>query len=460
MSTNIGVIGAGAAAVGFLDALSRTDGPPATVTVFEPSPHLWRGRAYQPDLDAVRVNAPPVIMSARHGDPEHYARWLGDRAADHLDTRFGQPIVPRALYGSYLEDTAEAALKALRAAGWRTRIVRARVTGLSGNALTTDDGEQHAIDRAALCIGGGTPRDHYGLGGAPGFVRDPYPLASTLDQIGLDRDVAIVGSGLTAVDIAVSLAARGHQGHIAFLSREGVLPAVWQRPFRFEPRHLDTIGDEPVTLDGLRALLDAELADLGQDLSELTSEIAAVRDEDPIARLRRQLAQTDAPGLGRRVLQQAAHTLGPRAWRLLPAHERDLLRGTYFRAVASLASPMVPGNAATLLDLFDSGQATMVAGVQKIEPGFRITADRDTTADVVVNAVNPPPHSIPQGAEPLVSALLDAGASLHDSGGLVTGPDHPIIGDLAGGGFFLTTSIPGLAARGHTVATSLRGSST
>jgi hypothetical protein len=86
----------------------------------------------------------------------------------------------------------------------------------------------------------------------------------------------------------------------------------------------------------------------------------------------------------------------------------------------------------------------------------------------VVNAVNPPPHAIPRTAEPLVTALLAAGAALDPDGGLRTDPStgrlllggRPdprvhVVGDLAGGGTFVTTGIPGVAALAHLAATSL-----
>ncbi|NUW46873.1 FAD/NAD(P)-binding protein [Nonomuraea rhodomycinica] len=474
----IAIVGAGAAAVGLLDALATSEAEigAGEVTVFEPSAHLWRGRPYGPDLDSVLVNAPPAIMSIRHPDPGHYAAWLGpERAAAHLDDLLGQPLVPRALFGAYLADTAEAALAALRERGWRTRVAAARVVAAarSGDGLRltlrTEDGHDHPADRVALCVGGGTPRDHYGLGGAPGFVGDPYPLASTLGQVPATADVAVIGSGLTAVDVVVSLAARGHAGRITLVSRSGMLPHVWQRPLGHRPVHVTVERVEAlcrehggVTLDGLAGLLRAELAEVGEDFARFAAELLAAGSEEPVGRLRRQLAAVDDPRIGRRVLQETAHTVGPYAWRLLPEPDRERLRG-HFRLATSAASPMVPVNAAALLRLFECGQLTMVAGVRKIEAvegGFRVSGDDgDLDAGVVVNAVNPPPRALPRAAQPLVTCLLADGlAALHPSGGLVPAdPRLHVVGDLAGGGPFITSGIPGVAAAGARTVRGLLG---
>ncbi|MGP3932030.1 FAD/NAD(P)-binding protein [Nonomuraea sp. KM88] len=463
----IAIIGAGAATVGLLDALAVSGTGMGEVTVFELSAYLWRGRPYGPDLDSVLVNAPPAIMSIRHQDSGHYASWLGpERAAAHRDDLLGQPLVPRALYGAYLADTAEAGLAALRERGWRTRVVAARVVAVARSgeglrlALRTEDGHDHPADRVVVCVGGGTPQDHYGLGGAPGFVGDPYPLAYTLGHVPAAADVAVIGSGLTAVDVVVSLAARGHAGRIALVSRSGMLPHVWQRPLGHRPVHLtvervNALCREHgcVTLDDLAGLLRAELAGTGEDFADFTAELLAAGSEEPVRRLRRQLAAVDDPRIGRRVLQETAHTVGPYAWRLLPGPDRERLR-RHVRLATSTASPMVPVNAAALLRLFESGQLTMMAGVRKIEAakgGFRVRGDGgDLNADVAVNAVNPPPQAVPRAAEPLVTSLLTDGlAALHPSGGLVPAdPRLNVVGDLTGGGPFITSGIPGVAAAG------------
>ncbi|AQZ70022.1 hypothetical protein BKM31_00930 [[Actinomadura] parvosata subsp. kistnae] len=491
---HIAIIGAGAAAAGLLDALAVGEAEGEEITVFEPGPSLWRGRPYGPDLDSVLVNAPPAIMSIRASDTRHYAGWLGEeRAAAHLDDLLGHPLVPRALYGEYLSDTAEAALARLRERGWRTRVVASQVVGVTSAApgsvpgampearpggvasadggsrlsVRTADGHEYPAGQVVVCVGAGTPQDHYGLAGAPGFAGDPYPLAATLDGVPGGADVAVIGSGLTAVDVVVSLAARGHTGRIVLVSRTGMLPAVWQRPLGHQRRHLTAERVEAlrrergaVTLDDLAALLRAELDDAGEEYARFTGELLSSVSEPPAERLRRQLAAVGDPAIARRVLQEAAHQVGPLAWRLLPEPDRERLR-RHARLAISVASPMVPVNAVTLLRLFDAGQLGVVAGVRKIEAvegGFRVRGDGgDVDVDVAINAVNPPPQAVPGAAEPLVTTLLEGGlAELHPSGGLVPrdGRLH-VLGDLAGGGSFITSSIPGLAAQATRIAAAL-----
>jgi uncharacterized NAD(P)/FAD-binding protein YdhS len=454
--TEIGIIGAGAATVALLDSLTRTGARPGGITVFDGAPTLWRGRPYQPDLDAVRVNVPPARMSIRATDTTHHARWLAARqdTARFQDERLGQPLPPRWVYGEYLADTALTAIDALRAAGWRVDVVNAHVTGYAGNELHTEVGDRVRVDRAVLAVGGGSPHDHYGLSGTAGFVREPYPLANTLTEVPPDAHVAVIGSGLTAVDVVAALAARGHRGPISLLSRSGMLPFVQQRPTELSLRRLTVDRLAPgLTFEKLVEWMRAEL---GADYDDFAAELATAPTADW---LRDQLAAVDSPNLGRRTLLLAIRTVGPAAWPLLPERERKWLRDNHFRLINNLSSPMVPHNAAILSGLLDSGQVRLAPGVRKIEATTRgFTVDTGWDADAVVNAVNPPPYAIPAEAAGLVSTLLAEGVVEPGTlGGLRAVPagGWHVLGNLAADSMPIATSPPGLAMEAERLARTL-----
>lgn len=455
---DIGIIGAGAAGVSLLDALAQQAdrANPGSIVVLEGAPSLWRGRAYQPDLEAVRVNAPPQLMSARFQDPEHYQRWLAGRDG-YVDPLLGVPIVPRTVYGDYLEATAEEAVSRLREHGWRVTVLRDWATGAF--PLRTAGGATCSVDEVVLSVGGGRPIDHYGLAGSPGFVQDPYPLATTLAGIDKDSHVAVIGSGLTAVDIVVALTATGHTGPITLLSRRGVLPEVQQRPVQVEFRHLrrETL---PSTFSGLVSLLEAELAEYGQKLAPLADEVLA--RENPVDRLRRQLSEVDGPHLGRRMLTAAIHMLGTAAWQRLLPGDREFLYADHFRTINSLASPMVPVNADIVLRSIDSGHLKLVSDLHQIKPstnGFLITAAETLHADVVLNAINAPVHAIPGETEALAKSLLTAGTiTLPPGGGVSPLSDHVhLLGGITAGASFVTPSLMTVASGADRIAGRLLG---
>ncbi len=489
----IGVIGGGPSAVCLLDALAhQQDLLAGNLTIFDGGRRLWRGRPYQPDLGTMRVNAIPQDMSVRAGDDDHLAEWLAarrlfvDTETSLLDPISGAPFIPRAMFGEYLEQSARAALVTLAERGWRVELNRRMVhraeSTRHGLALRTADGEDHEVDYAVLAIGAGRPADLYGLAGFAGFVRDPYPAAETLATIRREDDLAVIGSGLTGVDVALALAARGHTGMIRMHSRQAVLPAVRQRPTRFTPRHVTPARFRAMAASGgslpltdLITMIDDELAAAGEDIDAVRTEIDAARREEPTHRLRRQLGAVNASGGTLRLLQQIMPDVGPDVWPLLSEHDKDRLLADHNRAFMSLCCPMPPASAAALLRLLDSGQLELVGGLERIEPGdggfVASTARGEHRAAVVVNAVNGRLGGVTDLAAPMLASLVDAGlAEPHPRGGfhleratsrltVDARPDRRLyaLGDLAMGSLFFTFGIQSLVDRAVDIVTSIQG---
>ncbi|WP_081915582.1 FAD/NAD(P)-binding protein [Saccharothrix sp. NRRL B-16314] len=486
----IGIVGGGASTVCLLDALARSDVGGGAITVFDPSPHLWRGRPYQRDVTAVRVNIAPEGMTIRSGDKAHFTRWLAARYPkaqgenDYMDPLCGIKFIPRAMYGEYLEDSARDALVHLAESGWRVSVVRKQVvsadTSDDGVILTTDDGDVSVVDRVVLCTGRGAPPDDYGLKGTPGYVVDPYPLAKTLGQVDPDQDVAVLGSGLTGVDVVLALAAKGHRGRVHMLSRSGVLPTVRQTPLSHQLVHFrpDELRDaalrgETLGLDRLVEMMRAELISAGENPATVLAELDSLDREDPTTRLRRHLAAVDSPDRALRILQYAVPATGPDVWTLLSEEDKSGLIRRHYRAMMSICCPMTAAAAQKLVGLVDRGQLEIVPGVRQVAvagEGFTFTvAERTTAVDVVINAVNPAVRSTSAMAKPLVDGLVGAGlAQAHPRGGVhveratsrltVDGvPDHRFhaLGDLAGGSLFFTFGMPSLVDRARDIVDDL-----
>ncbi len=488
---SIGVVGGGASAVCLIDALARAQGEPGSITVFEPSANLWRGRAYQTDTETLKVNATPDDMSVRAGDDHHFERWLETRdrivgVREGVDRWSGARFAPRTVYGEYLEQSAYAALGDLRRQGWQVHLVGEGVTSATRLTdrvlLRTGAGRARAFDYVVLCVGGDSPKDVYGLAGSPGFIADPYPITDTLREIERDDHVAIIGSGLTSVDIILSLAAQGHQGKISLLSRRGVLPGVRQKPVPFELRHftperINSLVEQrrELTIDDISSVMRAEFRDSGADLDEVISEIIRVDLEDPLDRLRRQIDEVDSPHMGLRILQRAVPETGPDVWPYLREEEKVQVLRAHYRTIMSLCCPMPPGSAGVLLELVEEGQLDIHPGLQDITPGedggFDIlTAIGDTfTADKVISAVNASEGKIPTSALPLVTTLMRSGAaSRHPHGGLhlaratsrltVNGRPDPRLyglGNIAAGSLFFTFGVPSLVDRSVDIVASI-----
>jgi uncharacterized NAD(P)/FAD-binding protein YdhS len=202
---------------------------PARVVLFEKSARPARGVAYGTPCDQHLLNVPAGFMSALPDEPSHFLDWL--RARDpsaHHGT-----FAPRRVYGDYLEQLlrAETGGTTRRIEVVHEEVVDAEVgESTSPVRLTTCSGECFVADRVVLALGHPAPAEPEGLalrGKCGGYIADPWS-ACALDQLSADDAIALVGTGLTAVDLIVEAHSRGHRGTIFAISRHGLLPCRHQ----------------------------------------------------------------------------------------------------------------------------------------------------------------------------------------------------------------------------------------
>lgn len=222
MIEHVAIIGAGFS--GTLQAINllRHDGPRATL--IERGPVAGTGLAYGAAHPGHLLNVRASNMSAFPDEPDHFVRWLTARGVADAASAF----VPRLTYGAYLRELLD---QALAVSGERLTLVQADVVDAvrddAGVRLALGDGGSIAADAAVLAVGNLPPHDPYGLDpdalSAERYKGDPWDPGVT-QGLGLDDTVLIIGSGLTMVDVALSLEASGFTGRIVALSRRGLLP--------------------------------------------------------------------------------------------------------------------------------------------------------------------------------------------------------------------------------------------
>lgn len=227
------VVGGGAAgALAALHLLSVGGGRLETV-VCEPADTLGRGIAYSTVDPLHRLNVPAGQMSAFPDSPEDFVRWSSADAAD---------FAPRGDYGRYL---AERLASQAGAAPGRLSHLRVRVRRVSQNrgagrpwvVHTSGRGDEHLVSADAVILAVGNPPSKMPaavapLVGSPCLIPEPW-APGALSAVRHNEQVLVVGTGLTFVDVALSLTSISGT-RVTGLSRHGLLPET-HRPLRTVP---------------------------------------------------------------------------------------------------------------------------------------------------------------------------------------------------------------------------------
>ena len=371
--------------------------PQASILLFDGTGQFGRGLAYATANADHLLNVRTSNMSALPDKPGHFIDWLVAAAPPDrpLDARqVAHDFVSRGRYGDYVAALLD------QAAGGGQRLQRepTEVVGLAERAsevvLETADGRRLGVDFAMLCIGNFAPAIPRVGGQAVGddarYLGDPWDF-DRLTRIAPDDSVLVLGTGLTMVDLVLTLAARGHRGKILALSRRGLLPHVHAATTAY-PDFLG-ISPAPATAVGL------------------------------LRRIRAEVAQAAPDGVGWRSVFDAVRPHVQRLWQTLPEGERArFLR--HLRTFWDIhRHRMAPTVAETIAALRRQGRLEIAAGrLRRLDPaesGLAALVDlkgggeRRIAADWLINC------SGPQGdfariRDPLVRQLLASGTARPD----------------------------------------------
>ena len=250
------IIGGGASGVLLAYQLLQNPKFGSRVMLIERRPEIGRGPAYHTSNPEHVLNVRVANMSALPDDPEHFWRWLSDRAEGPLCP---DPycFVPRRTYGDYLASLIGSLTSSERGPR-RLAIVHGQCVDLnegpSGVTVTLADGSQHVGEVAVLATGNESP-----VAKLP-CDADPWsPPSSTIEK---DATVLILGTGLTMIDYVLSLLRNGHRGQIVAMSRRGLLAKAHHRtdPMRIEEKEVPFGAGASRLLRWLRGRIDTHMA--------------------------------------------------------------------------------------------------------------------------------------------------------------------------------------------------------
>jgi len=394
----IAVIGGGAsgtlAAIHLL-RLAAAGRPPVRIALIDAGGRHGLGQAYSTTHPGHLLNAPAGTMSAVAGDPGQLLRWATSNRVTH------DGFLRRADYGRYLRDTlAEAARRA--GPGSTVTPVTAQVIRISDSAPRhplrlhlAADGHIDA-DIAVLAIGSPAPAAPCPVPDSPRYIPDPWaPGAPRRAADG--APVIVLGTGLTAMDVALAVADAHPRTVVHAVSRHALLPRAHRR------------SAEPGRPTWLPAL-----AGPGGPvrLSELMWQVRA--------------AMSDRPEAWEEIMD-ALRPHVPRLWQRLPVADRQVFLRHVARYWEVHRHRMPPETARRVSALLGTGRLSVHAGrVREVTAESRVLRVRieygtgpaagtraEHEAGWLINATGPD-GDITRTRDPLLRDLFDHGLARPD----------------------------------------------
>lgn len=246
----VAIVGAGYSGTIAAVEIARS-APDASIILIEKSGHFARGAAYGTVSPGHLLNVRARNMSALAGEPMHFAHWAAGEGYGADD------YVPRRDYRRYLAALLDGAQGVERVTGEAVAIEDEGVRLASGQLVRCD---------CAVIAGGNYPSRLPAAFGARA-IHDPWGpegAAKLAEAAALGGDLLLVGTGLTMVDMAVSLEESGFGGRILAASRRGLVPRAhvspaaapldWQPPARLAALVRAVRERQPwrASVDGLR----------------------------------------------------------------------------------------------------------------------------------------------------------------------------------------------------------------
>ncbi|MCS5708523.1 FAD/NAD(P)-binding protein [Candidatus Berkiella cookevillensis] len=229
---NIAIIGAGFSGSTLAIQLKKIATTAIRIALINDSSQINRGLAYSTSEQYHLLNVPAGKMSAFEDHADDFVSWL----KEHENCKMGgenisEQFFPRKLYGTYLESRFTETLK--------DKHMPAHIESISAQAIqlckkenqyhiTLNNAETLIADKLILAIGNPKPINvlkNYGLEQHKNYLIDPWSF-NQIKAIPTTAPIVIIGTGLTAIDILLSLQNQKHAGKIYLLSRHSLLPKV------------------------------------------------------------------------------------------------------------------------------------------------------------------------------------------------------------------------------------------
>ena len=252
----VAIIGGGFTGTTLAAQLLRKSAGSVSVVLIERGARLGRGVAYSTECAEHLLNVRARNMSAYPDDPEHFLEWA---RLNHDPGVSPDDYLPRPLYGRYVGSLLQQEIERHPGKIEHVQDEALSLARVGDSAeIRLRSGRTLFAEKVVMALGNFPPGDPRLPGRTPHsqrYVSNPWK-SGALGDVAQDKSVLLIGSGLTSVDVAISLRRRGFRGTIHILSRRGLLPQTHKATAPWPPFLLD---QSPRSVRGLLRLIRTQV---------------------------------------------------------------------------------------------------------------------------------------------------------------------------------------------------------
>ncbi|APJ04619.1 FAD/NAD(P)-binding protein [Silvanigrella aquatica] len=435
------IIGAGAQAISFLAGIcsyiKKNDNHyNLKIGIIDKKENFGCGRVYNHDFPWILMNTPATDLSIDKNNRFEFYEWIKKTIDPSILLENNYDFVPRNVFGLYLKDKYIDFKNQLYNKGiiLEDIIDYAKDISIDKNEkvdILLESKNNIKTNYVVFATGPSNSDDYYNLKICKNYIHNPLPANQKLINIPKDANVGIIGSNLTAIDVAVTLKHLGHTGNIFMASRNGKLPEVKGKYLKSYPPHnaqylnfkkLSEHKKDSLSLKDLIRYIRKDLALHGYHWRNFFFEKNSKPESFEDFKCRVEEAQTSPTPfnivLG--IIPEIAKT-----WRLVSQDQIDLFMSNYYRQVHQKHGAIPLVNAEKILKLMETGQLLLKGNLTDVnfknqQFNLNFKNQESLKCDFVINATGPK-KTICQNVPKLPFTTLCASGNVNEThiGGII-----------------------------------------
>ncbi|WP_239749306.1 FAD/NAD(P)-binding protein [Mammaliicoccus sp. H-M34] len=405
----VAIIGMGTAGVSTLNQLSKHKKfKNITVDIFDNAEDMGMGKPFQNDSDRLLINLPANQMSLDPQNEKDFKKWY--KKNDEFD--YGKAkYLPRLVFGHYMKSILNKLLqKHDNIFVHKHKVDSCYVEEIKDERgqykidvcyIEDDEAVCQKYDYVFLTIGMLPYKDPYQLSGLSGYIESPYPTTRALRNVKQNDDIAIIGTGLSSVDVIRYVMENHKRLPLVVTSRNAQFPSV--RGIRHEI-DLKYINDKAIekfkkSHKGVVPLKDVEkLFEKECEYQNINLQKMLYRfKKDNVYNMKYDLRHEDEVGHFQSFIEEVKHHMIP-LWNAMTIDDKKAFLDKYGHHFKRNANPMPQSSAKQLIDWIENGDIIVKEGLENVRKyygKFRIkykNVENEDSYHYVINATGPKKH--------------------------------------------------------------------